>query len=60
VSAVGAPMRGAGRLADDRYCAPCGWLYCLAKDAGEHRREVHPEQARFERPAAETLTGETA
>lgn len=47
------------RLSDDRYCAPCGILFWQVKDAHQHRREQHPEQARYEQcsegtPAAPT------
>jgi hypothetical protein len=40
------------RLGDARYCAPCGILFADVCDAQRHRREDHPEQARFERPLA--------
>jgi hypothetical protein len=38
------------RLGDARYCAPCGILFADVCDAQQHRRDEHPEQARFERP----------
>lgn len=41
------------RLGDERYCAPCGTLFWLVEGAADHRREVHPEQARFERAGRE-------
>jgi hypothetical protein len=40
----------------DRYCAPCGWLFWRVDGpdgAAEHRRQEHPEQARFERGSIE-------